>query len=70
MSRLKTLGYDDLTKEQSDDVFRRFKVGQEAHTWDGGHISSALAEGGMSWAAPWKRGQCECPREQGDGVKL
>lgn len=29
MSRLKTLGYDDLTKEQSDDVFRRFKVGQE-----------------------------------------
>ena len=46
MSRLKTLGYDDLTKEQSDDVFRRFKVGQEAHMWDRGHISCALAEGG------------------------
>ena len=29
MSRLKTLGYDDLTKEQSDDVFQRFKVGWE-----------------------------------------
>ena len=38
MSRLKTLGYDDLTKEQSDDVFRRFKVGRETQKWDGGHI--------------------------------